>query len=435
MRTRILFLGIWAGLFPPALMSRTQAEDWPQFRGVEGRALAVSANPPVSWSNQQGVKWKKSLPGPGSSSPIVIKNNVLVTCYTGYGTSSSDSNDSSHLLRGLLCLNRETGAEEWKLNVPSTSSEDRYTGYLTEHGYASSTPVSDGENIYCFFGKSGVVACDLKGKKLWQSNVGTDSDPRRWGSAASPILYKDIVIVNASSESQSVRGLDKKTGKEIWKAPASRLALSFGTPALAKVSDQRTDLIVAAPGEVWGLNPDTGKLIWYAGVRSDGNISPSVLVGDGVVYITGGFTGKGTTCIRVGGKGDVTKTHIEWSIKQSSYVPTPLLHNNLLHWVNEEGIAVCADAKTGKILYEERLSLQGGGRGGKPFYASPVLAQNKIYAVSRKAGVFVLAGDSKFEQISANKPLDDTDFNATPAIAGNQLFLRSNKFLYCLESK
>ncbi len=428
-----MFVQTWRSVIAIALLANgascAWAADWPQFRGVGGSGVASEATPPLEWSDSKNLKWKTALPGAGSSSPILVGDAIFVTYYKGV-----DGSDAGKLVRGLACLSRSDGKELWKVEIPSTAKEDSYTGYITEHGYASGTPVSDGEAVYAFLGKSGVLACDLKGNKLWQTNVGTESDIRRWGSGASPILFNNLVIINAASESQSVRALDKKTGKEVWKAPGSRLSLSFGTPAIVKVSDERSDLVIAPPGEVWGLNPTTGKLIWYASIRSDGNVSPSIVAGDGVVYVTGGFTGKGTTAIRVGGKGDVTKTHVIWSIKASSYVPTPLLHDNRLYWVNEDGLALCVDATTGKSIYEERLAVQGGGRGGKPFYASLVLGGKTLYAVSRKAGTFAYSVGDKFDAPVRSKLMDDTDFNATPAIAGKQLYIKSNKALYCLEN-
>src|SRR5204862_6502551 len=139
--------------------------------------------------------------------------------------------------------------------------EDRYSGQLTEHGYASSTPVTDGQRIYCFFGKSGVVAFDLNGTLLWQTSVGTSSGNRRWGSAASPILYKETVIINASEESRCIYALDKTTGKVIWKAPAPSLELTYGTPALVQLADGQGELDIAGPGEVGAMNAYTGKWI------------------------------------------------------------------------------------------------------------------------------------------------------------------------------
>lgn len=413
-----------------------EATDWPQFRGPNGTGIAADAKPPLKWTDEEGVKWKTPLPGPGSSSPIVLGDRVFVTCYSGYGAEGAGTGSVEKLKRHLVCASRTTGKVQWTADVAAVTPEDPYRGYITEHGYASSTPATDGEAVYVFFGKSGVLSFDLEGKKLWQTSVGTESDIRRWGSSASPILYEGLVIVNAASESRSIVALDKKTGKRAWKAEGKRLSLSFSTPALVRASDDRTDLVVAMPNEVWGLDPETGKSRWLTAIDPNGNICPAVVAGDGVAYVTGGYGTKGSLAIKVGGSGDVAKTNVLWSIGKSSYVPTPLLHAGRLHNVTEDGIVVCLEANKGEIVYEKRLAVKGpGGRASRPFYASPVLADGRLYAVSRKAGVFVLGAGDKFEQLAQNPPLDASDFNASPAIVGRQLFLRSNKFLYCLEAR
>lgn len=411
-----------------------RAEDWPQYRGVGGSASSKSAGTPLEWGDGKNLSWKTDLPGPGSSSPIVVGERVFVTCYTGYGTPGA-TDDASKLKRHLICLSRATGRIDWSAAVDAVLPEDRFGGFITEHGYASSTPASDGENVYVFFGKSGVVAFDLTGKRLWQTSVGTESDKRGWGSGSSLVLYKNSVIVNASSESQSIRALDKKTGKEIWKAEAASLSLSFSSPTLVSAADGHAELVVAVPGEIWGLNPDNGKLVWYASVRLTGNVCPSVVAGDGVAYVTGGFESRGTVAVRIGGKNDVTSSHVLWAVNESSYVPSPLLLDGRLYWIDEKGIAVCLDATTGKLLGQQRLQLNGRGGNGRPVYASLVTVAGRFLAVTRKAGAIFLEADAHFKQLAQNTLTDESDFNATPAIADGHIFLRSNRALYCIGSK
>lgn len=421
-------------LFGLGILFVAGGADWFQFRGPGGLGVNADAIPPVKWNESEGIRWKTPLPGPGSSSPIVVGKKVFVTCYSGYGAEGSENGSVSQLKRHLVCLDRESGKILWKSDVDASQTEDAYRGYLTEHGYASNTPACDGQAVYAFFSKSGVVAYDLEGKKLWQTSVGTGSDDRRWGSSASVLLYKDLVIVNASSEDRALVALDKKTGKEVWKAPGRRLTLSFSTPSLVQTGG-KTYLVVAMPGEIWGVNPDTGKLTWLSTMNPNGNICPGVLGKDGVAYVTGGFQVKGTVALKVGGTGDVSEKNQLWTSGKSSYVPTPVLYRDRLLNVNEDGIAVAMNAKDGKIVYEERLSVKGmAGRGSRPFYASPVLADGHLYAVSRKSGVYVLSAGDKFQQIQVNPPLDDSDFNASPALVEKQIFLRSNKALYCIEN-
>jgi hypothetical protein len=408
------------------------AGDWTRFRGSGGAGYGDERPVSTTWSESENLKWKAKLPGPGSSSPIVVGKRVFVTCYSGYGASANDPGAIGQLRRHLVCIDRSTGNEIWSRAVKGESQEDQYRGFITEHGYASSTPVTDGKHVFAFFGKSGVIAFDMEGKQLWHVNVGTESSNRRWGSAASLILYKNTVIVNASEESQSIRALNTATGKEVWKAEAGALDLTYGTPTLVKVADDREELIIAVPGEVWGMNPETGKLRWFAETKLTGNISPTVQFGEGRLFAFGGYRGAGSLALRPGGKDDVTASHVDWTSTTSSYVATPILHKGHLYWADDRGIGHCLDAKTGKSVYRERLA-GASGFGGRPVYASPVISGDKIFIVSRWAGTYVIAAKPEYELIGRNQiTSDETDFNATPAISGGQLFLRSNLYLYCV---
>lgn len=414
-----------AGALVCSFLTLESEGDWMRFRGPNGSGITADAQPPVAWGDGQNLQWKTALPGPGTSSPIVVGDHVFVTCYSGeYGS----------LQRELVCLNRADGKIVWQSAVPAVQPEDSLNGMLSEHGFASHTPASDGQRIYAYFGKSGAVAFDLTGKKLWQTSLGTESDSKRWGSASSPILYKDFVIVNASEEGRAIVALEKATGKIAWRADGDALELAFGTPALAE-SEGRTDLVFAVPGELWGLNPETGKLRWFAQTGLDGNLAPSVVVGDGMVFAFGGFPQTGAVAVRLGGKGDVTSTHVVWHTHNSSYIPTPIYQGGRLYFVSDSGFATCLDAKTGDLVYKERLPGASATGRGKPFYASPVLAQGNLFAVSRRNGAYVIAAEPQFKLVGQNRFTgDETDFNATPALAGSQVFLRSNRCLYCVSS-
>ena len=398
-----------------------------RFRGNDGNGTSANVNIPTEWSPQSNLKWKAQLPGAGSSTPIVVGDRVYVTCYSGYGTDFNSTGTQKSLVRHLIALDLNTGKEIWKASVENISTEDPFQGFLTEHGYATSTPTSDGENIYAFFGKSGVFAFDKQGKQLWKTSVGTESGSRHWGSSASLIGYKNLIIVNAADESQTIYGLNRKTGEVVWKAEAAGLENTFCTPLLISLGE-RTELVIAVPWEIWGLDPETGKLLWYVETDLDSNVCPSVIAKDGIVYAMGGRQG-GSIAVRAGGKGDVAKSHVLWKATATSYVPSPVIHKDRLYWVNDRGIALCVNAKTGELVYQERVGASGTGR---LFYASVSLINEKLYAVSRHGGTVIYETGDKFRQIANNKHLDDTAFNASPVVTGNHLLLRSNSHIYCI---
>ena len=252
----------------------------PTGRGVSSDEKA----PPIKWSPTKNLKWKTPLPGAGVSSPIVVGDRVFVTCYSGYGVDRGNPGNLNDLKRHLICLDAAGGKIIWQKDVDAVQPEDPFEGRgVPTHGYASHTPVSDGKNIYVFFGKTGALAFDMDGNQLWQTSVGTESDPRRWGSSSSPILYKDRLIVTASAESEALVALEAQTGKEVWRAEAAGLSNTWSTPILVDVSDERTDLVLSVPNEVWSFNPENGKLRWYCeGAESD-QANPSVIAHDGII--------------------------------------------------------------------------------------------------------------------------------------------------------
>lgn len=409
------------GLLPAAIPMTSHAADWLRFRGADGRGVASSAAA-LEWSLDEGIVWKTDLPGQGSSSPIVVGDRVLLTCWSG-----STAADAS---RWLVCMSAETGEQLWSDELPPGEREDPFDGFITEHGYSSSTPVSDGSNVYAFFGKAGVLACTLDGQRLWHQSVGQESSNRRWGSAASPVLFEDVLIVNAAEESRAVIGLSVADGSEVWRAEYDALELCFGTPVLAEGEGGVTEAVLALPGEVWGLNPRNGKLRWFCEVGTSGNVSPSVVVGKEAIYSFGGFPDTQSNAIRRGGRENISDTHRLWQSRDSTYVATPLLLGTQLFWVADRGQVYVMDATNGELIERRRLSqLKSGGRA---VYASPVLAGGHVYVVSRRSGTYVFEAKSGFAQVAHNPPLDDSDFNATPAIVNGRIYLRSDQSLYCV---
>jgi len=419
----VLSLALPASAFP---------DEWPRFRGPNGTGIASGKPIPLEWSATENVAWKTELPGPGSSSPIVWGDRVYVTCYTGYGDGSESGIEE--LRRHLVAINRETGAILWTTATgPDPLVEDPYEGYINEHGYASNTPATDGERIYCFHGKAGVYAFDWDGEQVWHAPTGDLHSQKRWGSASSVILHEDTVIVKAGDEARAILAFDADTGEEKWRAEGSVLEQTYGTPALHRVDEERTDLIVAGTGEVWGVNPATGKLRWFSSMGLTGNISSSPVIADDRVYLFGGFPRTMGLAMQLGNKGDASGQALLWeNAEVAAYMTAPILHEGHLYFIRDNGIACCADPVKGELLYEERLPFDTSRLGkGQPFYASPVLANGHLVIPSRRAGTFVIAARPEFEVVAINYlDGDDGRFQGTPAVSDGDLFLRSETALY-----
>ena len=397
--------------------------DWPRFLGPKGDGISEAKGLPTTWSAASGVVWKTELPGPGASSPITTGDKVLVTAYSGYAVDPDNLGKPENLQRHVLCLERASGKVLWQKTVKASLPEQSFGGFLALHGYASSTPATDGKAVYAFFGRSGVYAFSLAGDELWHADVG--SGTHNWGSAASPILAGDLVIVNASVESGALVALNKATGKQAWRVGGS--TRSWSTPALVDLPGGKQELVVSVQDKVLGLAPATGKELWTCDGVKD-YVCPAVAVHGDVVYVTAGRKPH-TVAVRAGGQGDVTKSHTVWTSDLGSKVPTPLVTNGLLYWVEQTGKVACLAAADGSPVYQERLKLPGSG---DKVYASLVLADGKLYAVTRQGGTLVLAVGKEFKELARNDLGDKSIFNATPAISNGQLLLRSNRCLYCI---
>jgi len=396
--------------------------DWSRFRGPGGQGVSETKGIPIKFGAEENLAWKKPLPGPGGSSAIVFGDHIYVTCYSGYAVPGSPGGDINALKRHVLCLKRSDGTTVWTRDIAAAQPEQ---AKVRDHGYASSTPLADADRIYVFFGKSGVFAFNHAGKQLWHADVG--SKVHGWGSATSPLIYKDLVIINASVESESLVALNKETGKEVWRAGGIRD--SWNTPILVPVADGKTELVLAIMGKVLGFDPDTGSSLWSCATGIGWYMVPSLVNSNDVVYCIGGRTG-GSLAVRAGGRDDVTQSRRLWTLNKGSNVPSPILHNGHLYWLHENlGIVYCAEAATGKVVYEERI--EGAGQ----FYASPVLADDKLYCISRRGAVFILAAKPQFEQLARNELSDRSSFDASPTVEGNRLLIRSDKFLYCVGEK
>jgi hypothetical protein len=406
------------------------AEDWTGFRGPGGRAVSEQKGLPVKWSESENLLWKTSLPGLGSSSPITVGPYIFLTCYSGYAETVDDPGEMEDLKRHVVCLNRTDGSLIWSKEVEASLPESRYSpGNDSWHGYSSSTPASDGRRLYVFFGRSGVFCFDLQGNQQWRADVGTRTTG--WGSATSVALHKNLVIVNASVESSSLVALEKETGQQVWRT--SGVGGSWNTPLLVDRPDSSSELVLSLPGRrsdpgrIVGYDPNTGEELWTCEGIPDGYVCPTVIAHDGVIYAIGGRRNT-AVAVKAGGRGQVEPL---WTARKGSNVCSPIYYQGHLYWMHDrDGTALCLNAETGQVEYEQRVQPRPG-----VVYASGVAADGKIYYVSQHQGTYVLAAGPKFELLAHNKFDDDARTNASPVVDGNRLLIRSDKYLYCVGNK
>lgn len=423
MHSRTAFLSL--AIFSIASPIVGLATDWPSFRGPTGDGVVpAEENPPLEWSESRSLLWRTELPGPGSSSPIVVGDRVFLSCYSGYGLDKKAPGDISQLRRHALCLDRKTGNILWDQALPPAEREEPYQGeYITTHGYASGTPASDGSQVYFYFAHQGLHAFSLDGKKVWERNLGTKPHP--WGSGSSPLVHGNLVFVNAALESDTLHALDSRTGETVWSVTG--FPNSWGTPVLANVAG-RQELIVNASGRLRAFDPETGREWWSCQSIRAAELCPSVLVHDGVCYVIG-HPGGEAIAVKAGGNGDVSATHVLWRIKKGSNVSSPVWHDGLLYFVNDSrGTIHCLKAADGTVVFEEKIS-----PARDRWYASPVLSHGRLYFVGRTSGTVVIAAKPAFEVLATNRFADDTSVsNASPAVSGNVMFLRSDRYAYAV---
>ncbi len=410
-------------------------DDWTQFRGPGGEGVSTATGLPVEWNDGTNITWKTDLPGPGSSSPVVYGDRMFVTCYSGYGTevyrnrgarnrSEGGPGDREDLTHHVICLDADSGKILWDQKLDRGSKRGRFGGPLTYHGYASGTPAVDGEAVYVFFGPVGVFAFSHEGKQLWQADVG--SGTHGWGTGSSPLLYEDKVIVNAGVESGSLVALDRKTGDRAWRSGG--MSATWVSPMVVNAGD-RKEIAVSVRNQVKAFDPQTGEQLWHCEGIHD-YVCSSVVSHDGVAYVIGGRRGE-CLAVRAGGEGDVSESHVLWRANVGSNVPSPVYHDGHLYWSHEKrGILYCVNAETGEVVYQEKLPSDGRA---PMFYASPILADGRLYYVSRQGGTFVVPAKPEFELLAHNTiESDDSIWNAAPIVDDGRLLIRSGKALYCI---
>jgi outer membrane protein assembly factor BamB len=379
-------------------------DDWPEFRGPTGQGHSTERGLPVTWSETNHVKWKAPLPGKGWSSPAIQGDRVWLTAATEEGRS----------LRAL-CIDRKSGAvrlniEVFLLNKPSHLHQ--------KNSHASPTPILQGDKVYVHFGASGTACLKKDGTIIWKTTLSYDNGQH--GNGGSPVLYEDLLIVNCDGQrEQYVVALDKQTGKERWKKYRQG-GQAYVTPLIVRLptGDQ---LISPGAFRATAYEPRTGKELWYVTYGRGFSNVPRPVYGNGLVYLCTGYGDNQLLAVRLDGRGDVTRSHVAWTLKRGvSLTPSPLLIGSELYLVSDNGIASCFDAQSGTMHWQQRL--------GGNYSASPLYADGRIYFQSEEGESTVIAPGREFKQLAKNQ-LDGQTL-ASLAVAGGAIFLRSQSHLY-----
>ncbi|MFP6900584.1 MAG: PQQ-binding-like beta-propeller repeat protein [Opitutales bacterium] len=409
-------------------------EQWGQWRGPLSTGEAPKGNPPLEWSEKKNLRWKTAIPGSGHASPIVWGDQVFLLSAVAHGEklevpeqppgahNNLDPEKKTKFV--VLALSRRTGEIIWEQVVRNTQPHQS----AHESGtWASASPVTDGERVYAFFGSNGLYCLSVDGKLLWERDFGDMQVKHGHGEGASPALHGDTLVVNWDHEGDSfVVALDAKTGKERWRQSRDEVT-TWATPVIVVV-DGKPQAIVSGSAAVRGYDLATGKIIWSCGGLSQ-NVVASPVAADGLLFAGSSYEKQALMAIRLtGAKGDLTGTHrVLWSRRQrTSYVPSPLLYRNHLYFLRHyQAILTRLVAKSG-----EEPSGPFRLPGLLNLYASPVAAAGRIYLTDQQGVTLILDDKAELKVLGVNR-LDET-INASAAIAGNQLFLRGAKHLYCI---
>ncbi|HEU5131460.1 MAG TPA: PQQ-binding-like beta-propeller repeat protein [Pyrinomonadaceae bacterium] len=420
------------------------AQNWPSFRGPNASGIADGANPPVTWdiAKSQNVLWKTNIPGLSHSSPIVWGNNIFVITAVsseakptfrakdrGIGLANDDA---SHTWM-IFALDKRNGRVIW--------TEKAYEGVPRAKRHvkatqANSTPVTDGRYVVALFGSEGLACYDIKGKLLWKQDLGVlnpglwDDKESSWGHASSPIIYRDLVIVQADGHKQSfIAAFNLKDGKQAWRVERNEIT-SWTTPTIYQGKD-RVELIANGGRYIRGYDPLTGKELWRFADNDTQVKMQAPLIAHDLIFITGGYPpGRTMYAFRPGAAGDISlksgedkNAFLAWTnSKGSPYTPTPIIYGDLMYVLADNGVLSAYDAKTGENIYQQRLPTS--------FSASPVAADGKLYLSSEDGDVFVVKAGRQYELLSRNtmgQPL-----MATPALARGMLILRGENAIYAL---
>ena len=421
--------------------SNGAAEDWPQFRGPGGQGHSTAKDMPLRWSERENVAWKVPIEGRGWSSPVVLGEQIWLTTAVETPASAEELRRAidrigvpvsrpyvaSHVTLKAICLDRKSGR---RLHDLTLFEVDEPVLLDPTNSYASPTPVAEAGRVYCDFGAMGTVCLDAKtGTVLWSQRALV---MHQVGPGSSPILFRDLLIlVRDGCDQQYVTALDKTTGRTVWKTarpphdtPTAVFRKSFSTPLVIEDDDGTEQMVVLAAQWVVSYDPSTGAERWRADTgRTFSNMSRPVC-GHGMVYVSTAYGGTRMLAIRTGGRGNVTDTYVAWQLKQGTPKrSSPLLLGDHLYFVSDRGVASCADAREGEVIWSERFP--------EGHSASPVYADGRIYFFGEEGTIAVVQPDDTFMRLAENHV--DGRIMATPAFADRSIFLRTDTHVYCIE--
>ena len=399
------------------LSTNAAAQEWTRFRGPNGTGISGDKGIPVTWT-EQDFRWRVEIPGASHSQPVIWGDKLFLTTALDVGKE-----------RVLLCLNKNDGKVLWekKFPLPTHRPANRNSGF------ANGSPVVDaGRVIACFVSRDHfwVRAFDHAGNELWSRDLGTFESQH--GHGASPIIYENTVIVTNDQDGDSfVIALDLKTGKPVWQTPRrpSPEYTAYGTPCVLARPGSAPELLLSSQSHgISSLDAKTGAPNWEAPVYKIRVVASPVVAGDLVIGSCGqgGGAGNYLSAIKLGGKGDVSKTHVAYTLRKATpYVPTPLYLDGRLYLISDAGIASAIEAATGRSIWSERLRAE--------FFGSPVLIDGKIYCPSTKGEMLVLATGDTFELLARN-PLGEGT-HSTPCVDGGRLYVKTFTHLVCVGAK
>ncbi|HLJ09730.1 MAG TPA: PQQ-binding-like beta-propeller repeat protein [Planctomycetaceae bacterium] len=384
------------------------AGSWPQFRGPDGQGHSPAKGLPLNWSETENVAWKVALPGRGWSSPVIAGEQLWLTTAQNEGRSLA-----------ALCVSTKDGKLLRNVEVISVTTPGPVHG---TNSYASPTPIIEDDRVYVHFGSIGTACLTTEGEIVWSLKL---PHVQAYGPSSTPVLYKDLLIIPChGTDVRYLVALDKDSGDERWKIEHEG-RYSETTPLVIQTAEG-DQLICNFADHIVSVDPQTGNELWTAEQGDNFAQIPRPVFGHGMVYICGGYFDPVVQAIRPDGRGDVTKTHVAWSMRHSSVPqnPSPVLVGDELYMVGDKGIATCLDAHTGKLHWRERL---GGG-----FYASLLSADGRIYFFDDTGTTTVIKPGPHFEVLAKNK-LDGKQM-ASPAPIDKALYLRTDSHLYRLEN-